>query len=297
MNILGSIYKVDIKSKLIAIKTFNRLNYFYFQNSQLQVFKRYLYKGIYINLEYDEEKVFKKNNVNAYIINYVNEIFSMNIYRKIKYYDKEVIEGTLSKFLNSLGNTMFLDLEMTMPSYGFHGQGFKTEIVQAGYMLVDSNGNEIACYNNYIKPTINKELSNRTLKFLNIDHTTFYSKAISYQQFYEDFKEILDIYHPAIIVWGKNDSKALSDSYIYNKVKSLEKNTRFVNICKIIKNYYNLRNEPGLFKLYQIYYKNFENQLHDAFDDSLVTKDVFKAFKDDVEHKTSFYDEIRKFLQ
>ena len=80
-------------------------NYFYFQNSQLQVFKRYLYKGIYINLEYDEEKVFKKNNVNAYLVNYVNEIYSMNLYKKIKYYDKEEIEGSLSKFLNSSSNT------------------------------------------------------------------------------------------------------------------------------------------------------------------------------------------------
>ena len=80
MNIIGSIYKVDIAHKLIAIKTFNKLNYFYFQNSQLQVFKRYLYEGVYINLEYDDHKVFRKNKINAFLVNYVNEIYSMSIY-------------------------------------------------------------------------------------------------------------------------------------------------------------------------------------------------------------------------
>lgn len=295
MIVLGSIYKVDIKSKLIAIKAFNKLNYFYFQNSQLNIFKRYLYKGVYISLDYDEDKLFKKGNINAYLINYVNEIFSMNVNNKIKYYDKEEINSSLSKFLSSLGNIMFLDLEMTMPPYGMHGT-FQPEIVQAGYLLVDSTGKEITRYSNYIKPHINKILSNRVLKFLNIDHASFNSKAIPYKEFYDDFKEILDIYHPAIIVYGKNDSKALSESYKINKVKSLESSTRFINILKIIKSYYNLRNEPGLFKIYQIYYDNNEYQLHDALDDSLVTKDVFMAFKDDVDHKTNYYDIIREIF-
>ena len=297
MNIIGNIYKVDIAHKLIAIKTYNKLNYFYFQNSQLQVFKRYLYEGVYINLEYDEDKVFRKNKINAYLVNFVNEIYSMSMYKRVKYYDKEEINGSLSKFLSSLGNVMFLDLEMTMPSYGFSGSSFQAEIVQAGYLLMDSNGEEISRYSNYIKPVVHKELSNRVLKFLNIDHTEFYSKSITYKDFYDDFKEVIDIYHPAIIVYGKNDSITLNNSYKINKVKSLEKVTRFVNLSKIIKNYYNLKNDPGLFKLYQIYYNNDDLQIHDAFNDSLVTKEVFKAFKDDVNHKTNFYDEIRRILQ
>lgn len=297
MNIIGSIYKVDIAHKLIAIKTFNKLNYFYFQNSQLQVFKRYLYEGVYINLEYEEHKVFRKNKINAFLVNYVNQIYSMSMYKKISYYDKKVITGSLSKFLSSLGNIMFLDLEMTMPSYGFHGSSFQSEIVQAGYILIDNNGEEITRYSNYIKPVVHKELSNRVLKFLNLDYSEFYSKAITYQEFYDDFKEIIDIYHPAIVVYGKNDSITLNSSYKINNVQSLEKITRFVNISKIIKNYYNLKNDPGLFKLYQIYYNNDNLQVHDAFNDSMVTKEVFKAFKDDVNHKTNFYEEIRKHLQ
>ena len=297
MQIIGNIYKVDIANKLIAIKTYNKLNYFYFQNSQLQVFKRYLYEGVYINLDYDEEKIFKKNNINAYLVNYVNQIYSMSIYKKIKYYDKEEINGSLSKFLSSLGNIMFLDLEMTMPSYGFYGSSFQSEIVQAGFLLLDNNGEEITRYSEYIKPVVHKELSNRVLKFLHLDQTEFNSKSITYKKFYEDFKEVLEIYHPAIIVYGKNDSITLNSSYRINKVKSLEKHTRFINLSKIIKNYYELRNDPGLFKIYQIYYNSEDLQVHDAFTDCMVTKEVFKAFKDDVNHKTNFYEEIRKYLQ
>ena len=179
----------------------------------------------------------------------------MSMYKKISYYDKEVITGSLSKFLSSLGNMMFLDLEMTMPSYGFHGSSFQSEIVQAGFILIDNNGEEITRYSNYIKPVVHKELSNRVLKFLNLDYSEFYSKAITYKEFYDDFKEIIEIYQPAIIVYGKNDSITLNSSYRINHVESLEKITRFVNISKIIKNYYNLKNDPGLFKLYQIQIK------------------------------------------
>ena len=77
----------------------------------------------------------------------------------------------------------------------------------------------------------------------------------------------------------------------------MESSKLLLKFSKIIKNYYNLKNDPGLFKLYQIYYNNDNLQVHDAFNDSLVTKEVFKAFKDDVNHKTNFYDEIRKYLQ
>ena len=41
MRIIGSIVKVNPHAKLIAIKGFNRLKYFYFQSSQMNIFKRY----------------------------------------------------------------------------------------------------------------------------------------------------------------------------------------------------------------------------------------------------------------
>ncbi|MBQ9124272.1 MAG: hypothetical protein IJY14_01150, partial [Acholeplasmatales bacterium] len=57
MKIKGMIHSIDIDAKIIGIKQYKRVVYFYFQNSQMNLFKRYLYKGILIELEYDEDKV------------------------------------------------------------------------------------------------------------------------------------------------------------------------------------------------------------------------------------------------
>jgi inhibitor of KinA sporulation pathway (predicted exonuclease) len=70
-------------------------------------------------------------------------------------------------------------------------------------------------------------------------------------------------------------------------------NIRYVNICSLIKGYYELKNDPGLFRLYQTYYDVDENQLHDALDDAEVTLSVYKAFLDEVNHKINKVREIR----
>lgn len=293
MRIIGSIYKVDIHTKMIAIKSYRRLVYLYFQNSQMNLFKRYLYEGIYIDLEYDENKTFVRKGIAAYLIDYVNQVYHLSAQKRIYYYNKNEMNTSLSKFLSTLGNIMFLDLEMTMPSYGYSGKEYQAEIIQAGFLLVDGNGDEIYRYSSYIKPVIHPKLSKRVQKFLNIDYSEFYSKAISYSEFYEEFDEVLSIYHPTIVVYGKNDGIMLKNSYRIHKKPSLVEKTRIVNLCMLVKNYYNLRNDAGLFKLYQIYYGNENFQVHDAFNDSEVTGAVFKAFKDDVNHITNHYEKIR----
>ncbi len=296
MRIIGNIHSVDITNKLISLKLYKRVVYFYFQTSQMNLFKRYLYSGIYIDLEYDEGKFINKKGIGAYLVNYVNKIFSKSAYKRIFYFDKFSLNTSLSSFLGSLGNVMFLDLEMTMPPYGYHGKDFKAEIIQVGYLLVNNNGDEINRYSNYIKPTIQKTLSKRVIEFLNITQEMFYAKAIDYKDFYEEFKEINDLYHPSIIIYGKNDSITLNNSFKINGLPLIE-NIRYVNICRLIKSYYNLKNEPGLFKLYQTYYHNQDLQVHDAFNDCYVTKEVFKAFRDDVNLITNNYEMIRRTLE
>lgn len=296
MRIIGKIHNVDLSKKLIGISTYKRIIYFYFQGSLLNTFRRYLYPNNYIDLDYDESKIYKKSGINSYLVNFVSKIFSSINNHKVSYFDKTFLNNSMSSFLSGLGNMMFLDLEMTMPAYGFHGQEYKTEIIQVGYLLVDNNGEEITRYSNYLKPRYSSTLSRRTLEFLSIEQDKFDSLAIDYHDFYEEFKEIIEIYHPSIIIYGKNDSIILNNSFMLNEVPTIE-NIRYVNICRLIKNFYNLKNEPGLFKLYQIYYHNEDLQIHDAFNDCFVTKEVFKAFKDDVNHETYFYDIIRDTLE
>lgn len=297
MKISGRIHTIDIKNKLVGILINKKIQFYYFQNSQMNLFKRYLYVGNWVEIEYDESHKIIKGKKEAFVVSFVYKISSIDKYNKIIYYDKKMLNTSLSNFLKSLGNIMVLDLEMTMPSYNFKGKGFKAEIIQAGYMIINGEGEEIARYSKYIKPILQPKLSKRAEDFLKLDSFEFEANAISYDEFYEEFSEALDIYKPVILVYGKNDIIVLNDSYTINDKPSLSYKTRFINLCQLIKNYYDLRNDPGLFKLYKIYYDNQDIQIHDAFNDSEVTALVFKAFKDEVNLKTNKVGCIRKELE
>ena len=297
MKISGRIHTIDIKNKLVGILINKKIQFYYFQNSQMNLFKRYLYVGNWVEIEYDENHKIIKGKKEAFVVSFVYKISSIDKYNKIIYYDKKMLNTSLSNFLKSLGNIMVLDFEMTMPSYNFKGKGFKAEIIQAGYMIINGEGEEITRYSKYIKPKLQPKLSKRAEDFLKLDSFEFEANAISYDEFYEEFSEVLDIYKPVILVYGKNDIIVLNDSYAINDKPSLSYKTRFINLCQLIKNYYDLRNDPGLFKLYKIYYDNQDIQIHDAFNDSEVTALVFKAFKDEVNLKTNKVGCIRKELE
>ena len=277
---------IELDNKIIGIKKYKKIEFFYFQNSQMNVFKRYLYVGNWIDLEYDEEKTTRRGPYLAYVISFVNRLEAEGLYDHIVYYDKKDITSSLYDFLGSLDNTMFLDLEMTMPPYNFKGKGFRTEVIQAGFIVFDKNGEELMRYRNFIEPMITKTLSKRAEKFLGITNEEFIENQIPYLTFYNDFKEIIEKYNPAIVVYGKNDILVLNDSYLLHNVPSLKDKTRYVNLCQLIKSHYELRNDPGLFKLFQIYYDNEDIQVHDAFNDSEVTAKVFEAFREDILYKT-----------
>ena len=189
---------------------------------------------------------------------------------------------------------MFLDLEMTMPTYSHTGKMYTTEIIQVGYVLVNGQGEEICRYSQYIKPKIHLGLSKRTLDFLNISAKDFYDNAIDYEIFYEDFKLVLFEYHPSVVIFGKNDRITLNSSFRIHQVEPLNAFLRYVNLSKLIQTYYHLQNEPGLFKLYQFYYDNQDTQIHDALNDSYVTMKVFRAFKNDVDLITDYRELIEK---
>ena len=295
MRLIGVIRKVNISTKMIALQSFRRWVYLYFQSGQWSLFKPYLYEGVYMDLEASDSERFTKNQIQAVVVEYVNEVFTPSMNRRICHYSKRSIHTSLSNFLSSLGNIMFLDLEMTMPPYHYNHR-FQPEIIQAGFLLVNGEGEEIFRYSSYIRPSLSKNLNRRVQTFLNIDEKTFFQKAVPYEKFYEEFNEVLTDYHPAIVIYGKNDSIILNQSYDLHHRLPLNSKTRFVNLCQLIKNFYDLRNEPGLFKMYQLYYDDFSIQLHDAFNDSEVTCKVFQAFKKEVQHLTSFYDKVHKEL-
>ncbi len=285
MRIRGPIHMIELDNKVIGIKVNKKIEFFYFQNSQMNLFKKYLYQDNWIEIEYQNKKI-SRGRFECFPVSFIYKIEAIGRRDHIVYYDKLSITSSLYDFLDKLNNTMFLDLEMTMPGYQFKGKGqFRTEVIQAGIIILDKEGKELYKYSKYIKPKLQSKLSNRALDFLHLSEEEFESTSIEYDEFYEAFNEMLDKYNPAIIVYGKNDSIVLNDSYEINDKPSLKEKTRFINILQLMKSYYELKNEPGLFKLYNVFYDIDENQVHDALDDCITTYKVFEAFKDDLKNK------------
>ncbi len=281
MRIRGPIHMIELDNRIVGIRVNKIITFFYFHNSQMTLFKRYLYQNNWIDIEY-EETYTKKGSYLAHPVSYIYKIEVLNKLNQIVYYNKTSINKESYKFLNGLENKLFLDLEMTMPSYSFKGKGFRTEIIQAGLLLVNKDGDVVLKYDKYIKAKLSPVISKRALDFLKITADDYNNKAVEYSEFYDDFKKIIEEYNPAIIVYGKNDILVLNDSYNINEKESLKDKCRFINLCQLIKSYYELKNDPGLFRLYNTYYEAIDEQVHDALSDSMATYKVFEAFKKDV---------------
>lgn len=274
--ISGEILAYDEEERLIAIKQKRRINLYYIQRSLLNKISKYLIEGRFIQFMCnDETRMYR--NFKVYTVDYIVKIQCIRYRKNIVYYDVKDIQSGTKSLINSLDNKMFLDLEMSMHPYTVN-KSFKQEIIQAGIYLVDKTDNVIQELSINIRPTVHPKLTKRTLKFLQITQEEI-DKGVSFKEFYEIFDELVDIYDPAIIVWGRNDFLALRDSYRINKVPSIAHKTRYINLLKLHKNFYNLKNDLGLFNAYKLYEDVEDVQSHNAFEDAVVTYKIFNGFK------------------
>lgn len=283
MEIKGVIHSVDVKAKIIAIRKNRGLKYFYFQNNLMKRFKKYLYKGNFIRLV-AEDNTEARTKTYSHLVIYVTEIFIPTRYGAKYLYDKKNLNRSLIEFFDSLDYKLFLDIEMTMPGFN-PNPDFVPEIIQAGFFIVDKGGTIVEKYNYHIRPTKIHRINRRTRDFLHIDGSIV-KDAISYYKFYNKFKQILLKYHPAILTFGKNDRLFLERSYVVNELPSLNYISRFINLSQLIKNYYELKVDPGLFSLYEEYTGIKNLQTHDALEDALVTFDVYNFFVADMKKKS-----------
>ncbi len=274
--ISGEILAYDEEERLIAIRQKKRINTYYIQRSLLNKISKYLVVGRFIQFMCaDEPRIYRKRKV--YTVDYIVKIMCIRYRKNIVYYDVKNIKSGTQDLLNSLDNKMFLDLEMSMHPYNVN-KTFKQEIIQVGIYLVDKDNNllEETCIN--IRPTVHPKLTRRTLKFLQITQEEI-DKGESFEHFYNIFDKMVDKYDPAIIVWGKNDFLALRDSYKINRLPSIAHKTRYINLLKLHKNYYNLKNDLGLFNALRLYEEFEDSQAHNAFEDAVVTYRIFNGFK------------------
>ena len=282
MKKVGIIHSIDLDNRLIAMKNKNKIEYFYLQNGLLKKFQRYLTTSTFIEFDYND-KLDKCANVLAYKVNFFIRIFRKVGFRREVFYDLSVIRSGVKDLLTNLDNIMFLDLEMTMQSFD-SPKDFKSEIIQAGYLITDKYGNDLERKNYYIKPTLFPKLNKRTIKFLSIDDEVINNEGISFNKFYDEFKDVLIKYNnPSIIVWGKNDILALKSCYEINDLAPHTPNC--INLLQVHKNYFNLKNDLGLFNAYKNYTGKDLDQEHDALVDAFMTKNVFFEFKKEANKK------------
>lgn len=271
------IYDVNYDKKIFYLIIEGKKVAFYLSNRLSKTFLDYLDKRVLVDFEIAPKRK-KVGKTKAYQVDYFNQIINLVPFRVI--YDLNRLRTEMKDVIAKNKYFLFLDFEMTMP--GYQKEAFRSEIIQVGYALAKRNEEAILKNGYYLLPVTSTTLSKRTKRFLNLDETEFFNNAKPFDHFYDELKEIIKKYKPKIVVWGKNDSQALNDSYLLHKKPRLTKDTSFIDLLKLHKDYYNLRDDLGLFKAYKGYYQVEEFQHHDAADDALITKLVFDAFIDTI---------------
>ena len=278
MRLKALIHSVEGESYFTVIKD-NRKVYFYMQKNLVKKFHKYLTKGACVDIDY-ESNLIKRRQFCVYKINHFISIeIPKDRKKRIVYYDLGVIRDGIVELVNSINPILFIDFEMNMQDYT-PVKNFEQEIIEAGMVLTNKTGAIMKIKHFYIKPTKFPRLTKRTMNFLNYSNYEL-NQAVAFKKFYSELKQIVKEYNPYVIVWGKSDITQLKKTCQINGCPDLKMN--FVNLLQLHTNYFNLKNSPGLFSMWESYTNTkLPEQRHNSLEDALVTKDVFFKFKEHI---------------
>ena len=200
MKLTALIYSVE-KESFFTVIINKRKVYFYLQKNLIKKFMKYLEKGTYVTIDYDDN-IAKHKGICSYTVNHFIEISKPKYKQKrVVYYDLEVIRDGIRELVDSMNPILFIDFEMNMQDYQ-PIEGFEQEIIEAGLVLTNGDGAIYDIKHWYIKPTKFKKISRRAMKFLHYTNVEL-DKAISFKVFYNELKQIVKKYNPYVVVWGK----------------------------------------------------------------------------------------------
>lgn len=281
-TIYGRIRKIDLDTRIFEILINKKIEHFYFGRSQYKKFKPYLNEGLYVHFFCQDEYKIKGHCKTREVLSFTKLMYPTN--RKLKtYFDIDTIRKGVNKLLSKDTYRMFVDLEFTMPAYSYvHGSGFKPEIIQYGFYLEDPSGNLVLTEHDNVLPRSKLSITDRTLDFLHLKEKDF-KHAKSYNYFYKKFSDILSIYQPVIYVWGRNDIYVMDLSCeLHRRPKLLDKKP-VVNLMQVIKNYFSIKSDIGLFNAYSLFGKKApSSQDHDSLNDATATAEIFHLFLEEV---------------
>ena len=283
MNLHGKVIKTYPKERVIKVLCSDKIAYLHLQRKAFKDFGPYFYDNPYVFVTLNKTRKLI-NNVLTYEIDTFQRIVQPTNRGREIYYDLDTIKKGVKKLINRAHNKMFIDLEFTMPSY-YQTMPHVSEIIQYGIVIEDKKWNIIFEDSNLVKPNKMYNLNGRTLKFLSRKRSDF-DNAIEYKDFYELLKKCIKEFSPKVYAWGRSDVQMMEASFKINKVKEIDLKSRHVNLMQVMKNYYNLHDEMGLFQTYKnLSQQELEEQQHDALEDAMILREVFALFKRDINNE------------
>ncbi len=278
--VYGIIHSFDEQNRLIGIKNKKEIDYYYITSSQLSRFGRYLNSGVVLYCYASNNKTLRRKHHVTEIISFI-KLLNRRGKKLYTYFDYDMIKEGVVKVIKKPSYKLFLDFEFSMPPYNHkHGaKDFYMEIISYGLYLLDDQGNSVDTDYGYLKPTCQTGLSDRTIDFLNIKKEVL-TKAPPFYKFYNLLKEYMVLYQPTIYIWGRNDYLMLDSSYKRYKLEPITNRKNFVNLMQLIKTYYNIKDDIGLYAAYEIFNKKppMEVQDHNALHDAACTVDIYRLF-------------------
>jgi inhibitor of KinA sporulation pathway (predicted exonuclease) len=278
MKIYGKILNTYPKDRVVKVLGNKRIFYLYMSRKLFRDFGPYFVRKPYIFVNVSVLKK-KYGNFHCFEVEHFNKIVESDRREKKVYYNISTIRKGVKRLISKINNKLFLDLEFSLPSY-FQTMVHIPEIVQYGMVLEDENGNLIFEDRSLVKPVKKYSLNQRTLKFLSKTREDF-DQACTYIEFYQLLERCIMDHNVKIIAWGRNDILTIEQSFKLNHLKPLDIRNRYINLMQVIKNYYNSKTDLGLFNTYQkLSGEKQEVQQHDALEDALMTREIYRIFKD-----------------
>lgn len=283
--VYGKIIAAEEKKRLIALRDKRRIRRFYLARGLYNHFQAYLKPGIYIFFTAGASpRRFQGVSVTPVIE--IEKLMLPNRQQPQLFYDVSTIRSGIRSIVNRKRPKLFLDLEMSMPPYRNY-QNFISEVIQAGLVLVDPEGQVLKEHTFFIRPTLFPSISDRTIRFLHVTQAEVDS-GITVLEFIDLLKKLDFHYRPMVFCWGQNDQLELVKMNERAGIADFVHRMQFIDLLKLHKTYFGLKNDLGLFNAYNLYAEaSLDNQRHDAFQDAQVTKAVFFGFKDVVNGKRS----------
>lgn len=284
MKLHGKVISIFPKERVAKLQTLTQIYYLYFQRKDFKEFGPYFFEKPYIFVEVEEERK-RILNFKAYPVSMFIRVVQPQHYiftkRSKVYFDIYNNKREIKKLINKNQYRLFIDLEFTMPPI-YQTMKTMTEIIQYGIIVVDGKDKEVFRGSSLVKPSRPYNLNKNTLKFLSLNREDF-DNAIPYIDFYNLLNDLVKKYNPKIYVWGNNDILVLEQSFVYNKIKPISVREKHINLMALIKNYYNVKAEKGLFQTYEeLTNTKLGVQKHDALEDAYFTKEIFVIFKNNV---------------